>query len=681
MPRKGRKARVEARRPRAVAVEPRVDVDRSGIRLASLVASFALAVYGITLGSGLSGGDSGELAAAAYLGGVAHPPGYPLYLLLAGLLSHLLPFGPVAWRVALFSALCDAGAAFFLCLAVARWSRSLWAGALAALLFAFCPLVWRYAITAEVFPLNNLLVAGMLYLGTRFADAPDAAARRRTVTAAAVILGLGLTNHQTFVFFGLPLFAWMLWSARRELATGRELGRLLLFVALGLLPDLYLPIAARTPRMVSWGDQTTLGGLLTHLLRREYGTLRLGTSEQFTVSGALGEHLLFFFRESLAQLLYGGALLAAYGGWVSMRRTTGDESRAELSRVLLLSLGAYLLVFCGLSNVRLDDGVSRAVEARFWQQALIPLFAWSAIAASRLLRERTLMAVAVLAGLLQLTLHFGQENRRGMHLYEAFGRGILEPLPPGAILLSRGDHYTGTLRYLQECEGVRGDVSVLDRNYLSYPWHARAVRARYPDVVLPGAGFYHPNGFNLRDFLDANLPRHPVFLVDLEEMSSDTSIEGHYRLWPEGFVFEFLPQDTPLPLDEWKDRHELMLSKFDPRVFAGRTLDGWDALVEQNYWDTQFQFATFLIRDAVATGNDRRKLDLAASVLERLAHDVSPPNPIIERELGGAYYLISQTDPSAVPRMMQAWTRFLASSPREDQQTAMIRKIVAGTPR
>jgi len=33
-------------------------------------------------------------------------------------------------------------------------------------------------------------------------------------------------------------------------------------------------------------------------------------------------------------------------------------------------------------------------------------------------------------------------------------------------------------------------------------------------------------------------------------------------------------------LDEWKDRHELMLSKFDPRVFAGRTLDGWDALVQ-----------------------------------------------------------------------------------------------------
>lgn len=44
----------------------------------------------------------------------------------------------------------------------------------------------------------------------------------------------------------------------------------------GFLPYIYLPISSyvNTARW-SWGDQTTLSGLLTHLLRAEYGTFSL----------------------------------------------------------------------------------------------------------------------------------------------------------------------------------------------------------------------------------------------------------------------------------------------------------------------------------------------------------------------------------------------------------------------
>ena len=38
-------------------------------------------------------GDSGELAAAVHTLGVAHPPGYPLYVLLGKLFSVLVPIG------------------------------------------------------------------------------------------------------------------------------------------------------------------------------------------------------------------------------------------------------------------------------------------------------------------------------------------------------------------------------------------------------------------------------------------------------------------------------------------------------------------------------------------------------------------------------------------------------------
>jgi hypothetical protein len=69
----------------------------------------ALGVYLLTLCPTVAGGDSGELIAAAFEPGIAHPPGYPLYV-LGGKLFTLLPWGTVAWRVNLFSAICDTGA-------------------------------------------------------------------------------------------------------------------------------------------------------------------------------------------------------------------------------------------------------------------------------------------------------------------------------------------------------------------------------------------------------------------------------------------------------------------------------------------------------------------------------------------------------------------------------------------
>ena len=54
-------------------------------RLASTAAFAAVAaVYLLTLYPSVPGGDSGELLAEACQFGVAHPPGYPTFILLSG---------------------------------------------------------------------------------------------------------------------------------------------------------------------------------------------------------------------------------------------------------------------------------------------------------------------------------------------------------------------------------------------------------------------------------------------------------------------------------------------------------------------------------------------------------------------------------------------------------------------
>ena len=67
-----------------------------------LVAVTVLSVYVRTMYRSVPGGDSGELIVAGCTGGVAHPPGYPLFTMLA-ILFHALPLGALTPAHRVFS--------------------------------------------------------------------------------------------------------------------------------------------------------------------------------------------------------------------------------------------------------------------------------------------------------------------------------------------------------------------------------------------------------------------------------------------------------------------------------------------------------------------------------------------------------------------------------------------------
>jgi hypothetical protein len=115
-------------------------------------------------------GDGGELITASFTLGVAHPPGYPTYVVLGKLFS-TLPAGTIAFRYNLFSAASLAIAAGLLAATVIRSSRTTAAsrrlpshlvGVVAALTVPFAPLVWSQAIIAEVYALNLVFLAAFL---------------------------------------------------------------------------------------------------------------------------------------------------------------------------------------------------------------------------------------------------------------------------------------------------------------------------------------------------------------------------------------------------------------------------------------------------------------------------------------------------------------------------------------
>ena len=155
----------------------------------------ALLLYIRTLAPTVTLTDSGELIVVAHGLGVAHPPGVPLWVMLAHLAS-LVPLGNVAVRINFSSALFAALASAMLTLVVAeliitasylpkakeRGARKktktadsavdpvlIFAPAVGAgLLMAFSRTLWSYATIAEVYTLNTLLILTVFFLMLRW---------------------------------------------------------------------------------------------------------------------------------------------------------------------------------------------------------------------------------------------------------------------------------------------------------------------------------------------------------------------------------------------------------------------------------------------------------------------------------------------------------------------------------
>ncbi|XP_035964887.2 protein O-mannosyl-transferase TMEM260 isoform X5 [Halichoerus grypus] len=263
---------------RAARVGPRRS---GGLRGGVAVFAGVAAVFTLTLPPSVPGGDSGELITAAHELGVAHPPGYPLFTLVAKLAIMLFPFGSVAYRVNLLCGLFGAVAASLLFFTVFRLSGSHAGGILAAGVFSFSRLTWQWSIAAEVFSLNNLFVGLLMALTVHFEEAATAKERSKIAKIGAFCCGLSLCNQHTIVLYVLCIIPWILFRLlkEKELSLGSLL-KLSLYFSAGLLPYVYLPISSYLNQARwTWGDQTTLLGFLTHLLREEYGTFSLAKYE------------------------------------------------------------------------------------------------------------------------------------------------------------------------------------------------------------------------------------------------------------------------------------------------------------------------------------------------------------------------------------------------------------------
>lgn len=166
------------------------------------VAVAAFLVYAVTAETEVSFWDCGEFISAAYLLQVPHPPGAPLYLLIARVFTLLAP--SPAWvpmMVSMFSAVASAFAVWVVYHIIRRillvWADalpSIGGAAIGALAFAFSDSFWSSATEAEVYNISVLFTALVIWSALRYQE-ETANHKNRWILLIAFLVGCSSGVH------------------------------------------------------------------------------------------------------------------------------------------------------------------------------------------------------------------------------------------------------------------------------------------------------------------------------------------------------------------------------------------------------------------------------------------------------------------------------------------------------
>ncbi len=333
--------------------------------------------------------DNAEFVTAAATAGIPHPSGYPLFVILTWLFAKL-PFGSVAYRLNIFSGLCQALSLVLLYVILqkafvkigARIAAAPYFVAVLVLPLAFTQMYWYQAIIAKTYSLNLLLTLGLLLLAVRLLETGKA----KWLYLSAFMAGLGAANHQMFLLY-LPFLAGILcrrglWNAKKFLMAGG------LFI-LGLAPYVYIPLRAAAAPLLNSGRVHDWLSFWNFISRAQYGDMGVGADfgekmkfaagfmelvmRQFNWAAVLAVvGLIWSFKYARRWFYLLTALLAAnFLGIVMLRETAYSYANLEFYATYFLPAYVAVYFFIAVGIVALAELAGKYARALIAAAAII----------------------------------------------------------------------------------------------------------------------------------------------------------------------------------------------------------------------------------------------------------------------------------------------------------------------
>jgi hypothetical protein len=551
-------------------------------------------------------GDSSLFAAASFSLGSAHPPGYPLYIILGKLLT-FIPFGNVAFKVNLVNAIFGT----LTCLMVFKVSMELtedkYASWASALICGISPIFFMASLNAKgVYTLNSFLSMSVFYLGIRILNGGDFV---KNSLLGFFIIGLGMGNHQTIGFIGLifllPLSVkwkdikvkWIFW------------GILSFFIGFSVNLFLYFRSTAVEHHggLILYSYAGTWEQFVKVLLRENYK----GASTPNAVSSVLyiGKAWFYGLKNSLSYIAFYSikpVLLFLFLGFIGLRKKKTILSYFIFSLLVWFALLGRMV--CCSPELKTEDIQTISV---YFLPVIPILYSIVSVGFTTIIdfvKRKTWKIMPrfipyVIAILPFIFLPYSIKAfslDRNFIAYD-YGRDMANSLPLKSLLMNYTDNAMFTTFYMRTVERLREDVLVMNTAgkediygvESSPPWKYSEL---YPDFYKRRKSKIGEinRDFALKDKLFANTP------LELTQIISKS-----YSYYP--YVFSVALWPETMPVEGFKKEIRNRFKSGYEKINYERVLElpfSYDFLVREIL--TAYGFNTMVYADLIKRGGEEK---------------------------------------------------------------------------
>ncbi|OGF46612.1 MAG: hypothetical protein A2452_11395 [Candidatus Firestonebacteria bacterium RIFOXYC2_FULL_39_67] len=399
--------------------------------------------------------------------GIAHPPGYPLYNLLGNFFIHIMPCSTIAFRVNLFSAFFASLASGLIFQTIKRLTKSSIISLTTALFFAFSPLIWKYAVLAEVFALNSFFAALLCYIAVRWEEETS----QSKFLLFVFIFGAALAHHQTMLFV-FPAAVFLFFTQIKKPKSW--VPAIILFIT-GLAFYLYLPLRAAAAPEINWFNPQTWEGFKKIVLRTIYGSPALNLSQ------------LSYFNNSpfyhyLKELFYGFFILGAFIGLLGFYRQI--RKGLWFFFIAFFFTGPVFILFTKYDN----NPIYFNIISRFYPLSFIFLAAGIGTglhSLSQYLSKKALLLLPLLS-LLPLLFNYSRcDLSKNLFLDNFCKAALYSSGEKQAILVVTGDSTIMGFDYLQMVEQKKRETKIFSLEKLSHKWYVDQLKITNPSIIFP----------------------------------------------------------------------------------------------------------------------------------------------------------------------------------------------------
>ena len=453
----------------------------------------------------------------------------------------------------------------------------------------------------------------------------------------------------TIILLEIPLIAWVLITCSVNKNNFLVLRRTALWFLFGVVPlyAILVLCAIVHPHAGSWGDITSFSGFIDHLRRKDYGTFTLFSGNDTDSEGLL-ERILYWGFDFSYQGGFISLILCMIGCAVSIlnrdnRSLSRNPKREELSKfrvrsarkLLALSLVIYLIAFHSLSNLPLKNRLLFGVHQRFWMQPNILSFVMAGVGLTWAIQRVTpiwqkknqAFAYGTMLAIILWSLNRGfyASNQSENFFLKNYAMGILDALPPNSLLLINYDQQWTSIRYLQECEHIRDDVTIINLSMMTYQWWETKHKL-YPHVEFPGSHYTKANsvqwnngGFTFLEFMDSNYQSFDGGIYIGGNVNFDYSHREYYEEIPHGMSRHLMKKTEAqaISADDFLRSSKntwLVLTNYhrslpDSNIYPEET---WEWTVAREFYSHLVARATYLLELAVS---EEKSNDVSSKLL------------------------------------------------------------------